>query len=146
MKSIILTQIIKTKPELVTKPLEINPDDITILSSSKTGTCILKRFPVSREYVVKETKDEINDMIEDAYAEYEAESQPPHYDFSRDLSIMIKMTDTKAVEIAYKSDEYDSFYYDNYGRFLVIIKDNVVIREISIGKIIDVSYIKNDEK
>lgn len=146
MKNIILTQIVKTKPELVTKPLEVNPDDISILSSSKTGTCILKRRPVSREYVVKETKDEINDMMENVYAEYETESQPPHYDLNRDLSIMIKMTDTKAVEIAYKSDEYDNFYYDNYGRFLVIIKDNVIIREISIGKIIDVSYIKNDEE
>lgn len=146
MKNIILTQIVKTKPELVTKPLEVNPDDISILSASKNGTCILKRRPVSREYVVKETKDEINDMMENVYAEYEAECQPPHYDFSRDLSIMIKMTDTKAVEISYKSDEYDSFYYDNYGRFLVIIKDNVVIREISIGKIIDISYINNDEE
>ena len=144
MENIILTQIVKTKPEEVTKPLEVSPDDISILSASKTGTYIIKRDPVRREYVVKETKDEINDMIENAYAEYDAESQPPQYDFNRDLSIMIKITDTKAVEIAYKSDEYDSFYYND--RFLVIIKDNVVIREISIGKIIDISYIKNDEK
>lgn len=144
MENIILTQIVKTKPEEVTKPLEINPDDISILSASKTGTYIIKRYPVRREYIVKETKDEINDMIENAYAEHEAEFQPPQYDFNRDLSIMIKITDNKAVEIAYKSDEYDSFYYND--RFLVIIKDNVVIREISIGKIIDISYIKNDEE
>lgn len=145
MKNIILTQIVKTKPELVTKPLEVNPDDIRIRSKNDK-TYVTKFHPVERRYIVKETEEEIKDMIENAYDEYEAESQPPHYDFSRDLSIMIKMTDTKAVEIVYKSDEYDRFYYDNYGRFLVIIKDNVVIREISIGKIIDVSYIKNDEE
>ena len=143
MKSITLTQIVKTKPEEVTKPLVVNPDDIFI--RSKNGkTCVIKRRPVERKYIVKETEDEIKDMIENAYVEYEAESQPPHYDFSRDLSIMIKITDTKAVEISYKSDEYDSFYYNN--TFLVIIKNNIVIREISIGKIIDISYIKNDEE
>lgn len=143
MKNIILTQIVKTKPELVTKPLEVDPDDIRIRSKNDK-TYVTKFHPVERRYIVKETEEEIKDMIENAYDEYEAESQPPHYDFSRDLSIMIKMTDTKAVEIVYKSDEYDSFYYNNI--FLVIIKDNVVIREISIGKIIDVSYIKNDEE
>nr|DAP72518.1 MAG TPA: Flagellar and Swarming motility protein [Caudoviricetes sp.] len=143
MKNIILTQIVKTKPEEVTKPLEVNPDDISI--RSKNGkTYVTKHHPIERRYIVKETEEEIKDIIENAYAEYKEESQPPHYDFNRDLSIMIKITDTKAVEIAYKSDEYDSFYYNN--RFLVIIKDNVVIREISIGKIIDISYIKNDEE
>ena len=144
MKNIILTQIVKTKPEEVTKPLVVNPDDISILSSSKTGTCILKRRPVSRDYVVKETKDEINDMIENAYAEYEAESQPPHYDFDRDLSIAIKLTDDRYGKIQYKSNEYDYTYFTN--DFLAIVKDNIIIRQLSIGKIIDISYIKNDEK
>ena len=145
MKSITLTltQIVKAKPEEETKPLVVNGNDISI--RSKNGkTYVTKHHPVERRYIVKESEDEIKDMIENAYAEHKAESQPPHYDFSRDLSILVKITDDIVIEIEYDSDEYDSFYYNN--TFLVIIKDNIVIREISKGKIISVSYNKKEEK
>lgn len=133
MNSITLTQIVKTKPE-ETKPLVVDIDTISVSHSLKNGTRIVKHLPVRREYVVKETKDQINDMIEHAYAQ----DIPPQYDYNKDLSILIKVTDDKALEIKYKSDEYDYNYYTN--NFLVIVKDNIIIREISINKIIDVCY------
>lgn len=138
MNNITLTQIVKNNPE-ETKQIVLNPEDISVYSK-KGKTIIKKYYPTRKEYIVKETEDEINDMIENAYTE----SQPPQYDFNRDLSITIKITDTKYKEIEYSSDEYDYIYYND--NFLVIIKDNIVIREISIGKIIFVSYNKKEEK
>lgn len=138
MNKITLTQIVKNNPE-ETKPLVVDPEDINVYSR-KDKTYIKKHYPVLREYMVKENENEINDMIENAYAK----SQPPQYDFNRDLSILIKLSDTKAVQIDYTSDEYDSFYYTD--RFLVIVKDNIIIREIAIGKIIAISYNKKEEK
>lgn len=138
MNNITLTQIVKNNPE-ETKQIVVNPEDISVYSR-KGKTFIKKYYPTKREYIVKETEDEINNMIENAYAE----SQPPQYDFNRDLSITIKITDTEYKEIEYSSDEYDYIYYND--KFLVIIKDNIVIREISIGKIIFISYNKKEEK
>ena len=140
MNKITLTQIVKNNPE-ETKPLVLDPIDISIRHTLKNGTCIVKRYPVRREYVVKETKDQISDMIEKAY---EQEDAQPQYDFNRDLSIAVKITDTKAGELEYEADEYDYVYYND--SFLVIVKDNIIIREISIGKIIDVAYDKKEEK
>ena len=137
MNNITLTQIVKNNPK-ETKQIELNPEDISIYSK-KGKTFITKHYPTRREYIVKETEDEIKDMIENAYTESQ-----PQYDFNRDLSITIKITDTKYKEIEYSSDEYDYIYYND--NFLVIIKDNIVIREISIGKIIFVSYNKKQEK
>lgn len=139
MKNITLTQIVKNNPE-ETKPLVVNTDDISVYSR-KGKTYVKKRYPVTREYIVKETEDEINDMIENVYNQEYVE---PQYDFSRDLSIAIKITDTKAGEIEYKSNEYDYTYYTDY--FLVIIKDNIIIREISINKIIDIVYNNKEEE
>ena len=138
---ITLTQIVKNKPEEVTKPLVIDPNDLSVRRTLKNGTRIAKVRPIYIEYVVKETKEEISDMIEKMY---EQEDAQPQYDFNRDISIAIKITDTKAGEIEYESNEYDYFYYNN--KFLVIVKDNIIIREISIGKIIDISYNKKEEK
>ena len=140
MNTITLTQIIKSNPE-ETKPLVVDPNDISIRHTLKNGTCIVKRRPVRIEYVVKETKEQISDIIEKAY---EQEDAQPQYDFNRDLSIAVKITDTKAGELEYESDEYDYVYYTD--KFLVIVKDNTIIREISIGKIIDVAYDKKEEK
>ncbi len=138
--NITLTQIVKSNPE-ETKPLVLDPNDISIQHTLKTGTRIVKRHPVRIEYVVKETKEQISDIIEKAY---EQEDAQPQYDFNRDLSILIKLSDTKAVQIEYTSEEYDSFYYTD--RFLVIVKDNIIIREMAISKIIAVSYNKKEEK
>lgn len=139
MNTITLTQIIKSNPE-ETKPLVVDPNDISIRHTVKNGTCIVKRYPVMREYIVKETKNQISDMIEKAY---EQEDAQPQYDFNRDLLILMKLSDTKAVHIEYTSDEYDSFYYTD--RFLVIVKDGIIIREMAISKIIAVSYNKKEE-
>lgn len=138
MNTITLTQIIKTNPE-ETKPLVLDADEISIYSR-KGKTYVKKHYPVVREYIVKETEDDIKDMIENVYTK----SQPPQYDFSRDLSIAIKITDTKAGEIEYKSNEYDYTYYND--KFLVIVKDNIIIRQISIGKIIDIAYNNKEEE
>lgn len=131
---ITLTQIVKSNPE-ETKPLVVDPNDISIQHTLKTGTRIVKRRPVRIEYVVKETKEQISDIIEKAY---EQEDAQPQYDFNRNLSILIKLLDTKSAQIDYTSDEYDYVYYND--KFLVIVKDNIIIREISISKIIDIKY------
>lgn len=138
MNNITLTQIVKNNPE-ETRQIIFDPEDIS-MRSIRGKTHVTKHYPITREYIVKETEDEINDMIENAYRD----SQPPQYDFNRDLSITIKLTDTEYKEIEYSSDEYDYNYYDD--NFLVIIKDNIVIREISIGKIICVSYNNKEQK
>lgn len=138
MNNITLTQIVKNNPE-ETRQIVLNPEDIYV-HSIRGKTIVKKSYPIPREYIVKETEDEINDMIENAYRD----SQEPQYDFNRDLSITIKLTDTEYKEIEYSSDEYDYIYYDD--KFLVIIKDNIVLREISIGKIICVSYNNKEQK
>lgn len=138
MNNITLTQIVKNNPE-ETRQIVLNPEDIYV-RSIRGKTIVKKSYPIPREYIVKETEDEINDMIENAYSD----SQQPQYDFNRDLSITIKLTDTEYKEIEYSSDEYDYIYYDD--KFLVIIKDNIVLREISIGKIICVSYNNKEQK
>lgn len=125
MNTITLTQITKSNPE-ETKPLVVDPHDISVYSS-KGKTYIKKRYPISREYIVKETKDEVMDMIEKVY---EQEDAQPQYDFSRDLLITIKLTDTNVRKLDYESDEYDYVYYTD--KFLVIVKDNIIIREISV--------------
>ena len=140
MKTITLTQIIKNNPE-ETKPLVVDANNISVLRREKGGTCIVKRRPVRREYIVKETEDEINDMIENVYNQ---EFVEPQYDFDRDLSIVIKVTDVKAAELEYCYDEYDYTYLTD--DFLVIVKDNIIIRQISIGKIIDIAYNKKEEE
>lgn len=140
MTSITLTQIIKSKPE-ETKPLVVDANDIGVLRREKGGTCIVKRRPVRREYIVKETEDEINDMIEKIYNQEHVE---PQYDFDRDLSITVKLTDDRYGKIQYKSNGYDYTYFTD--DFLVIVKDNIIIKQISIGKIIDISYNKKDEE
>lgn len=139
MNNITLTQIVKNNPE-ETRQIVLNPKDILYVRSMRGKTIVKKSYPTSREYIVKETEDEVKDMIENAYSD----SQQPQYDFNRDLSITIKLTDTEYKEIEYSSDEYDYIYYDD--KFLVIIKDNIVLREISIGKIICVSYNKKEQK
>lgn len=138
MNTITLTQIIKTNPE-ETKPLVVDADDISIYSR-KGKTYVKKHYPVTREYIVKETEDKIKDMIENVYTK----SQPPQYDFSRDLLIGIKVTDDRARDIMFKSDEYDYTYYTD--DFLVIVKDGIIIRELSINKIIDIRYYNKEEK
>lgn len=138
MNTITLTQIVKNNPE-ETKPLVVDADDISIYSR-KGKTYVKKHYPVTREYIVKETEDKIKDMIENVYTK----SQPPQYDFSRDLLIGIKVTDDRARDIMFKSDEYDYTYYTD--DFLVIVKDGIIIRELSINKIIDIRYYNKEEK
>ncbi len=139
MKTITLTQIIKSNPE-ETKPLVVDVDAISV-SSRKGKTYVTKCYPVRREYIVKETEDEINDMIENVYNQEYVE---PQYDFDRDLSIAIKLTDDRYGKIQYKSNEYDYTYFTN--DFLAIVKDNIIIRQLSIGKIIDISYNKKEKE
>ena len=134
MYTITLTQIIKNNPEEV-KPLVVDPNDISIQHTLKNGTRIVKKRPVRIEYVVKETKEQISDMIEKMYEQVDAE---PQYDFNRNLTIDIKLTDDKVAEIKYKVDEYDYTKYND--KFLVIVKDNIIIREVAISRIIDVKY------
>ena len=140
MNSITLTQIVKNNPE-ETKPLVVEADNISVLRREKGRTYIVKRLPVRREYIVKETEDEINDMIENIYNQEYVE---PQYDFDRDLSITIKLTDDRYGKIQYKSNEYDYTYFTD--DFLVIVKDNIIIKQISIGKIIDISYNKKEKE
>lgn len=140
MYTITLTQIVKNNPE-ETKPLVVDPNDISIQHTLKNGTRIVKKRPVRIEYVVKETKEQISDMIEKMYEQVDAE---PQYDFNRDLSIDIKLTDDKVAEIKYKADEYDYTKYND--KFLLIVKDNIIIREVAISRIIDVKYDVKEEK
>lgn len=140
MYSIILTQIVKNNPE-ETKPLVVDPNDISVQRTVKNGTRIVKRSPVRIEYVVKETKEQISDKIEKMYEQVDAE---PQYDFNRDLTIDIKLTDNKIAEIKYKADEYDYTKYNT--KFLLIVKDNIIIREVAISRIIDVKYDDKEEK
>lgn len=139
MNSITLTQIVKRNPE-ETKPLVVDPNSICVLRREKGGTCIVKYHPVRRQYVVKETEDEINDMIENVYNQEYVEAK---HDFNRDLSISIILTSDRYGKIQYKSNEYDYTYFTD--DFLVIVKDNIIIKQISIGKIIDISYNKKEE-
>lgn len=130
MNNITLTQIIKSNPE-ETKPLIVDPNEIAVWTRDGV-THIQKQFP-RREYIVKETEDEIYDMIEDAQ---------PQYDYKKDLSITIKLTYDRYGKIQYKSNEYDYTYFTD--DFLVILKDNIIIRQISIDKIIDIAYNKKE--
>ena len=131
--NITLTQIVKTKPEEETKPLIVNPNEIAVWTRDGI-TYIQKQFP-RRNYVVKETEDEIYDMIEAAQ---------PQYDYDRELCIAIQITYDRLRDIKYKSNEYDYTYYDD--DFLVIVKDNIIIREIPIDKIIDIRYYNKEEE
>lgn len=140
--NITLTQIVKTKPEEETKPLVLDASDITIFSR-KGKTYVKKHYPVSREYIVKETEDEINDMIENAYSK-EHQYIEPQYDFNRDLSITVKLTYDRYGKIQYGSNGYDYTYFTD--DFLVVVKDNIIIKQISIHKIIDISYNKKEEE
>lgn len=140
MYTITLTQIVKNNPD-ETKPLVVDPNDISIQHTLKNGTRIVKKRPVRIEYVVKETKEQISDMIEKMYEQVDAE---PQYDFNRDLLIDIKLTDDKVAEIKYKADEYDYTKYND--KFLLIVKDNIIIREVAISRIIDVKYDVKEEK
>ena len=80
-------------------------------------------------------------MIENIYNQEHIE---PKYDFNRDLSISIILTSDRYAKIHYKSNEYDYTYFTD--DFLVIVKDNIIIKQISIGKIIDIAYNKKEEK
>lgn len=140
MSTITLTQIVKNNPE-ETKPLVVDANDIGVLRREIGKTYIVKRRPVRREYVVKESADEINDMIENIYNQ---ENIEPKYDFGRDLSISIILTSDRYGKIKYKSNEYDYIRFTD--DFLLIVKDNIIIKQISIGKIIDISYNKKEEK
>lgn len=132
MNNITLTQIIKNNPE-ETKPLVVNANEIAVWT--KNGlTYIQKQFP-RRNYIVKETEDEIYDMIEDAQ---------PQYDFDRNLSITIKLTYDRYGKIQYGPNGYDYTYFTD--DFLVVVKDNVIIKQISIAKIIDISYNKKEKE
>ena len=132
MKTITLTQIVKNNPE-ETKPLVVNPNEIAVWTRDGI-THIQKQFP-RREYIVEETEDEIYDMIEDAQ---------PQYDFDRNLSITIKLTYDRYGKIQYGPNGYDYTYFTD--EFLVVVKDNIIIKQISIHKIIDISYNKKEEE
>lgn len=64
----------------------------------------------------------------------------PVYKNNKDVIITIKMTDSETIRILFRKDDYD-YIYRRDNRFMMIVKNNVIVREINWGRIIDILYV-----
>lgn len=85
---------------------------------------------------VVESKQEIEEIIN----EYNAERSLPVYKNNKDVIITIKMTDSETIRILFRKDDYD-YIYRRDNRFMMIVKNNVIVREINWRRIIDILYV-----
>lgn len=66
----------------------------------------------------------------------------PVYKNNKDVIITIKMTDSETIRILFRKDDYD-YIYRRDNRFMMIVKNNVIVREINWGRIIDILYVND---
>lgn len=52
------------------------------------------------------------------------------------------MTDSETIRILFRKDDYD-YIYRRDNRFMMIVKNNVIVREINWGRIIDILYVND---
>lgn len=127
-----LTELVKrtgAKRTLTIIPKEIH----SIKDRSEGGSTI----EYSGRFIdVVESKQEIEEIIN----EYNAKESLPVYKNNKDVIITIKMTDSETIRILFRKDDYD-YIYRRDNRFMMIVKNNVIVREINWGRIIDILYV-----
>lgn len=127
-----LTQIVPGTGAKTT--LRVRPGGLYSIKNKRGGGSTIEYN--GRFYDVVETKEEIECII----LEKTEEERNPVYKNNKDVIITIKMTDSETMTILFRKDDYDYIdYRDN--KFIIIIKDNVIVRKINSSRIIDILYV-----
>ena len=116
------------------RTLSVISEEIHSIKNKKGGGSTIEYD--GRFIDVLETKEEIEDIINDC----NAEQGIPVYKNNKDVIITIKMTDSETITILFRKDDYDYIYRRSNG-FMMIVKNNVIVREIDWGRIIDILYV-----
>lgn len=127
-----LTELVKRTG--AKRTLTIIPEELYSIKDRSEGGSTIEYN--GRFIDVVESKQEIEEIIN----EYNAERSLPVYKNNKDVIITIKMTDSETIRILFRKDDYDYIYRRDNG-FMMIVKNNVIIREINWGRIIDILYV-----
>ncbi len=127
-----LTELVKRTG--AKRTLTIIPEELHSIKDRIEGGSTLEYN--GRFIDVVESKQEIEEIIN----EYNAERNLPVYKNNKDVIITIKMTDSETIRILFRKDDYD-YIYRRDNRFMMIVKNNVIVREINWGRIIDILYV-----
>ena len=127
-----LTELVKRTG--AKRTLSVIPKEIHSIKNKNGGGSTIEYN--GRFIDVLETKEEIEEIIN----ECNAEQGLPVYKNNKDVIITIKMTDSETMTILFRKDDYDYIYRRSNG-FMMIVKNNVIVREIDWGRIIDILYV-----
>lgn len=129
-----LTQLV---PETGAKrTLKLWVEDIHSIKDKSEGGSTLKYR--GRYIDVLESKKEIGDIISEA----SNKERNPVYKNNKDVIFTVKMTDSETGSILFRKDDYD-YIIRNNDNFIIIVKDNVIVREINWNRIIDILYVND---